>query len=792
MDRRWLAIVLLLAGTPAILHAGKATLKNGMIYEGDLVPIQGFTARQLRQQAGEIATRPYVMVDAGYKRYFLPRQQVVQADPGKRLVPFDVFELPQQASSKNLKVASIGLPTHVTPFSERGRRTVTLSTAQGSLPIVQGVTRISPHYVTIEGITGAWWQGIATSAIPADELAAMLHTATDAADPGDRMSIARFYLQAGQYEPAAEELKGIRADFPELVPKVDELDRELRQLRAQWLLAELRRRQAAGQHRFVMAAAEAFPTDLEFDAEILRQIEDLRAEYRSAREKADRALLLLGELEAQLDDPEQRAAIAALRPQIREQIDWESLGRLDAFLTLAEDEALSPAERIALAYSGWIVGSQNAVTDLAKTLALWRARHLIGEFLRSADPGRRSSVLAEMTGLEGIGPEGVAQLIASLPPWLETPDLSPGKISVLETAELVPSWGAAPETGKAVLADRAGPVRYAVILPPEYTPSRSYPLIVALRASEWRIEQAAAFWGLGLDGAGRPAAGPATSSGYIVIAPEYAAENQSSYGYTVREHLAVLAAIRDAKLRMNVDSDRVFLAGHGMGGDATFDIAMSHPDLFAGAIPISGLCDQHVRYYRENVDALPLPFYIVNGERDRNSREQNAGDLSWLMKRGRDIIWCEFVGRGYEYYQEELPNIFDWASRLTRAPDPREIDVQVLRACDDQFYWLKAEGIPQTILLGDPANPRGRTAPRPMSLEGRIGGENTITVGGAATRFVLRLNGDLIDLDERVKVHSGGRQVFNDFVAPEVGVLLDQLRETGDRQRLYTVRLVID
>jgi predicted esterase len=437
------------------------------------------------------------------------------------------------------------------------------------------------------------------------------------------------------------------------------------------------------------------------------------------------------------------------------------------------------AERLALAYSGWAVGSANATTDLAKATALWRARHLVGECLRSDDPGLRTQFITELGELEGLNPEAIADLVPLLPPWVETASIAAGRTTVLETLGHVPGWGSDADGESSVLTNTAGPVRYAVTLPPEYSPNRNYPLLVALRAAEWNIEKAAAFWGEGRDGAGRPAPGPATKDGYIVVAPEYAGSKQTTYGYTAREHLAVLAAIRDAKARFAVDSDRVFLAGHGMGGDATFDIALSHPDLFAGAIPVSGLCGKPIGFYKQN--AKTVPFYIINGERDRGAREVNAEDLSWMMKRSYDILWCEFAGRGYEYYHEEMANVMTWANRLRRAADPLEIEMKVARTSDDRFYWIKAEGIPTAAHAG-----------QAMMLEGRITPGNTISLRSGAARYTLRLNDSLIDVDKRVKVSTSGRQKFNDFVAPDTAALLDDLRENGDRQRLYPIRININ
>ena len=61
------------------------------------------------------------------------------------------------------------------------------------------------------------------------------------------------------------------------------------------------------------------------------------------------------------------------------------------------------------------------------------------------------------------------------------------------------------------------------------------------------------------------AAGQAGRNGYIVIAPAWGREQQSEYGYTLAEHLAVLHTLRDACRHFSIDTDRVYLSGHSMG-----------------------------------------------------------------------------------------------------------------------------------------------------------------------------------------------------------------------------------
>ena len=99
------------------------------------------------------------------------------------------------------------------------------------------------------------------------------------------------------------------------------------------------------------------------------------------------------------------------------------------------------------------------------------------------------------------------------------------------------------------------PTEYAVLLPPEYHPLRSYPAIVALHSGPGP-QSAIEVW-----------AAEAARRGYIVIAPDYSVPGQpADYRYTPSEHAAAELALRDARKRYAIDSDRVFVAGQLSGG----------------------------------------------------------------------------------------------------------------------------------------------------------------------------------------------------------------------------------
>src|SRR5204863_684995 len=107
----------------------------------------------------------------------------------------------------------------------------------------------------------------------------------------------------------------------------------------------------------------------------------------------------------------------------------------------------------------------------------------------------------------------------------------------------------------------------------------------------------------------------AAEHGYILVAPEWRTGPQlgGGYGYSEQEHAAVTETLRDLRRRFNVDSDRVFLFGLGQGGLMAFDVGLTHPDLFAGVIPMGA----SPQYFAERCwrNGQYLPFYVVTGGR---------------------------------------------------------------------------------------------------------------------------------------------------------------------------------
>ena len=162
----------------------------------------------------------------------------------------------------------------------------------------------------------------------------------------------------------------------------------------------------------------------------------------------------------------------------------------------------------------------------------------------------------------------------------------------------------------------------------------------------------------------------------------------------------MLNSLRDACRRFSIDTDRVFLSGHSIGGDAAWDIGLAHPDLWAGVIPIVAQSDRYCARYWEN--ARYVPFYVVAGELDGTKLINNARDLDRYLRRGFDSTVVEYLGRGHEDFYDEILRIFDWMGRFHRNFFPREFTCETMRPWDNFFWWVEVQGLPPRSMV-DPS-----------------------------------------------------------------------------------------
>lgn len=776
MSLRPLLLILLLASAP-LAWASTVQLVDGRMLTGRVVSIAGVAddPTNPRPMAGEVKVSPILLVDDGLRRTYVAKKdvkEILDQDDG-RVVKIRLW---QNVADSGGGLISVGPRLKVEPWDVFGRRTFHMKSPDGPLSIIQGITEITPKYVRVQGLTGAkrpiqWDMRLATSSVPRDQLSAILHRAIDSTNYEARLQIVQLYLQAERYPEARIELEQVLKDFPKREELKDNI-RQLRQLGARSILKEIELRRSAGQHNWVQQLLPRFPAE-EVAGETLQQVREVLTEYDQLAARKKQFLTKFAEQIEAMNDPAHGELAQAMLDEITADLTYNTLDRGASFLQLVDDQSLAPDSKVALAMSGWLLGATEATDNFAVASSLMEVRNLVLEYLRETVAARRAQLLAEIRDLEGGTPETVAKILKLVKPPQPMPEGSERGVRYFEIGLELPG--------------PSGPVRYLVQLPPDYDPLRAYPTIVTLNGHGYRPELQLDYWAGGVHPVvGR--FGQAMRHGYIVVAVDWLEPHQATYNYLLPEHQAVLGSLRDALRRFSIDTDRVFLTGHGIGGDAAWDIGLAHPDLWAGVIPILARADKYIKRYRENAEYVD--WYFVDGELNGDNIEHNASQLDFYLRPGIPATLAEFHGRGYEPYHDEIQRLFDWMNRRTRRPPPEQFECKSMRPWDSFFWWLELEGLPERSMVAPSTWPPKRGT-RPTQIRARQYETNKVAVFHQAARTTIWLSPEIVDFDRPLEVELNGRRIGprDRAVRPDLGVLLEDARTRGDRRRPYWAKI---
>jgi len=777
-------LALTLWATPSA--AQRILLKDGRTLQGKFLLLSGVAENPIEASGSGAESRatPILVVDDGLRRTFVSKFHLAEVleKTANPMIRIPVWQNVAQAGGA---ITSVGPSLGITPFDEYGRRVYKMQTRRGQLSVVQGITLLTPRYVKVEGLLGqpksiVWDMRLATSSIPRETLAKILAKAVSKDNPQDWLKIVSFYLQAERYRDARRELENIILRYPEMKELQAEV-LQLRQMGARRILKEINLRRVAGQHELVSRLLTNFPAD-EVAGETLQQVRETLAKYESDNNRIPQMVELLKQFAAKIGDPDHRKLAQSMVDEISAKLSYNTIARMAPFGQLADDDSLSADQKVALAITGWILGRDNASQELSLAVSLVEVRKLVRSYLSETLAHKRIELLESMRSLEGASVERVAQMLAHTTPLWEIPKESSRGHGVYELA--------APGNSE------NGDFRYLIQLPPEYDPTRRYPTLVALNGGFNTPSQELDFWAgpqqvqqedKGQSQVVGPRRGQAMRQGYITVAVEWQKPQQLEYGYSYREHEAVLTVLRDACRRFHVDTDRIFLSGHGIGGDAAWDMSQAHPDLWAGVIPIVATANKYVLHYWENAGFVPL--YFVAGELDGLRMSGNAKVFDKYLQKRFDTTIVEYLGRGHEPFHDEILNLFDWMKIHRRSSHPKDFACNTMRPWDNFFWWIEGQGFPGTV---QPANWPQRGA-RPTLVEGKILKENLLRAKTAAKSTTFWLSPDVVNFEKPIRITLNGKKISGKrgSIKPELEVLLEDVRTRGDRQRPYWAKLEV-
>ena len=256
--------------------------------------------------------------------------------------------------------------------------------------------------------------------------------------------------------------------------------------------------------------------------------------------------------------------------------------------------------------------------------------------------------------------------------------------------------------------------QYYAILPPEnYNEDSSYALIMTCH-------------GAGVKARGQVKAYTQKDWAFVV-----APTNRRRFGFDWQDwgRLDFLEVLEDVKKNFKIDTDRIYLTGHSMGGHGAWHIGMTHPDIFAAMAPSAGwtsfqlyvpwflqkselFAHPDLIKYRDMVlrqdnpllfleNAYNLPIYILQGGVDDNVPPIQARMFcKYLTNLGYDYLYNEVEGKGHWWNIDSTPGtdcvdlkeMMGFLKSKVRNTYPEHI---VFKTSDidhsNQAYWVRID-----------------------------------------------------------------------------------------------------
>jgi predicted esterase len=171
----------------------------------------------------------------------------------------------------------------------------------------------------------------------------------------------------------------------------------------------------------------------------------------------------------------------------------------------------------------------------------------------------------------------------------------------------------------------------AVYVPAGYESHTAAPLVVMLHGyTQTEADEIASPW----------IRSAADSSGAIVAAP-YARGDAHYTGLAPQDIYQTVTVMKHA---FNIDPQRVYLAGHSMGGFGIFTIAPLHPQVWAAFLCVSGsLTEEDKNTALQSLRASGKPVYMVQGSDDQ---------VVPALYARRTAHWLQSAGIGVRYYEQ--------------------------------------------------------------------------------------------------------------------------------------------
>lgn len=287
---------------------------------------------------------------------------------------------------------------------------------------------------------------------------------------------------------------------------------------------------------------------------------------------------------------------------------------------------------------------------------------------------------------------------------------------------------------------------YSLLVPATYDGTRRLPLLVVLHGAHVK-ECIDAF----------------QPKDWAVVMTAYGRGNT---GYREIGTNDVFRAMEAAEAELRIDPDRVYLAGHSMGGHGTWYLGTHYPDRWAALNPMSGYGDYRVGGYSDAdvprwqipllvgrsaiftvQNLLHLPAFVVHGAQDDDVTVEQARRMSAALRElGYTVVYDEHADQGH-WWGMDFANAQDFLRAQVKDPAPREVVLRTNRLQCNRAYWVRLDAIervPELARIRAVASPGNHIA---------VEAENVL-------RFTLFADERLVERGQPVSVTTNGQVSF--------------------------------
>lgn len=765
-------------------------LKDGFVLQG-MVKRESVTEFDPVSKEPVVIPKGFYMVDDGVRRIYF--------NPGlvRTLDKRDPLQEEKWVHNKSIYIPNgKGAPpflaeVEATDWDSKWERTLKYRSPVGVVGIFQHISNLSSYAIRVDATSKFVWSSMyLTQEIGSKKVLDLIKSHpdfqnTDKVKPEElasrRFKLVDFLSQAGWFEESEKELKALGKDLPEQKERVEKTQEIIDSLKGRERLEKIKRIIGSGRLAEARKQLDSFPKS-EAQDKILTEIQSLQSKLEKALEEylgVQKNLSYLAiSLTEKKSDPILINAIQSL-PKI---ITEESIDRMEAFSSISrqkgkDGETLSLVElekRASLAITGWMMGNSSAEPNPTTAKRLWQIRAFVVNFIKAENSlGRKAAFDDFLKKYPGAKADEVSQVLqqAILPVEL----MPPGKVFQRE-----------------IVSGKSRGTKYAIRYPADSNPNRLYPLLIVFPGTNESVDSMLEKW-----------APYADEYGFVLLGYHWQIGGVG-YGFSDKEHFAILDILREVRLNSPVDPDKVFLFGYEQGGTVAFDIGLSHPDQFAGVIPMSTSPELFIEKYWRNGQFLP--FYVVNGDRSGEPNLKTRQLFTNWMPRGYPSIWTQYKGRGIEFFRAELPLICDWMRGKSRAFPMNQLgsdgggsilgnEFQSTRSCDNQFYWIGTDNISENR-INYPQTWKPNLQPASFFVKSDSATNNlTVKTYGMKNFYLLfgkNSKGESqIDFDKPVSITTNLISKWNGKVVPSLDTLMENFLETGDRKNHVYAKVLV-